>query len=190
MLNKMKNNLYWQYTFFFLVILGLISLPLIINKGLFIDGLTQHIVFFQDYISQLKGLILGKPFMVYRPDFGLGSDVFTYYTFYSLFDPLNIIAIILPIKWIGFEYGFFIGVRLYFSGIFFIWLLKYQKIHNYKALLLASLFYIFNVTVLYSAFRHPMFINGVLWLPLIILGAMKCLDKKPPYLLLVGAFLA
>ncbi|MGD9886787.1 MAG: YfhO family protein [Bacilli bacterium] len=128
--------------------------------------------------------------MVYRPDFGLGSDVFTYYTFYSLFDTLNIIAIILPIKWIGFEYGFFIGVRLYFSGIFFIWLLKYQKIHNYKALLLASLFYIFNVTVLYSAFRHPMFINGVLWLPLIILGAMKCLDKKPPYLLLVGAFLA
>ncbi|MGD9605379.1 MAG: YfhO family protein [Bacilli bacterium] len=186
----MKKNIYWQYSIYFLIILGIISLPLIINKGLFIDGLTQHIVFFRDYISQLKSFIQGNAFFVYRPDLGLGSDVFTYYTFYSLFDPLNLIAVMLPIKWIGFEYGLFVGVRLYFAGIFFLWLLKHQQVKSHKALLLSALFYVFNVTVLYSAFRHPMFINGVLWLPLIFLGAMKCLEGKHAYLLLIGAFFA
>jgi len=190
MIKKGKNKLYWQYSFGFLIIFSIITLPLIINKGLFIDGLTQHVVFFQDYISQLKAWVLGEPFVVYRPDFGLGSDVFTYYTFYSLFDPLNLIALLLPLKWIGVEYGLFIGIRLYLAGLFFLFLLQYQGIKSHKALLLATFFYVFNVTALYSAFRHPMFINGILWLPLIILGASHCLDGKKPYLLLVGAFFA
>ncbi|HOH17982.1 MAG TPA: YfhO family protein, partial [Bacilli bacterium] len=111
-------------------------------------------------------------------------------TFYSLFDPLNLIALLLPLKWIGVEYGLFIGIRLYLAGLFFLFLLQYQGIKSHKALLLATFFYVFNVTALYSAFRHPMFINGILWLPLIILGASHCLDGKKPYLLLVGAFFA
>jgi hypothetical protein len=141
---KLKNNVYILYTSLFLIILGIISLPLIINKGLFIDGLTQHIVFFKDYISELKQLFQGNGISIYRTDLGLGSDIFTYYTFYSLFDPLNIIALILPLKWIGFEYGLFIGIRLYFAGIFFIWLLKETKVKTNRALVVAALFYVFK----------------------------------------------
>lgn len=190
MMKKLKNNIYWQYSMLFLALFLVIALPLIIKKGLFIDGLTQHIVFFQDYIGAIKQFILGNELNIYRPDLGLGSDIFTYYTFYSLFDPLNIIAVLLPISWIHFEYILFIAIRLYFAGIFFIWLLKYTQVKSTRAILLSALFYVFNVTVLYSAFRHPMFINGVLWLPLIFLGASKCLDGKKAYWLVVGAFFA
>lgn len=193
------NNVFILFTIFFFVFLIVGLLPIEIkNKsllfsGLFIDrdnhdGLKQHLLFMRDYVTQIKVWISSKElFRLYRFDLGLGSDFFISYGYYSLFDPLTIIAYLIPIKYIELSYYLLIMIRLYLSGIFIILLARKFKIRDTRALLVLSIFYVFNNTVTYSAFRHPMFINGPMLIPLIILGAEKVIRREKPYLLIFSA---
>ncbi|MDD4000077.1 MAG: YfhO family protein, partial [Bacilli bacterium] len=157
--------------------------------GVFTDGLKQYMVFLNDFIQNIKGAISGNPLQTYRFDIGLGSDFFLNYGYYSLYDPLTIIAYLIPIKYLEFSFYLIQIIRLYLTGIFIIMLARKFNIKNEKALLVTAIFYCFNITVLYSAFRHPLFLNGPLLLPLAILGVEKVLRKESPYLLIIVAFL-
>lgn len=197
--DKYKKNIFVLYSIIFIVLLIIGLLPLEIkNKkvlfgGLFIDGynhdgLKQHLFFMRDYVSKIKSWLLFKEALnTYRFDLGLGSDFFISYGYYSLFDPLTIIAYFIPLKHIEFSYYLLIMIRLYLSGIFIILLAQKFDIKTNKALLALSIFYVFSHTVVYSAFRHPMFINGPMLIPLIILGAEKVIRNERPYLLILSA---
>lgn len=201
-MRKLKTNIYFQYSIIFLVILVIGLLPIEIkNKtflfsGLFVDkenydGLTQHILFMNDFISQIKSFLFSNgPFPIYRFDIGLGADFFTSYTYYSLFDPLLIIAYIIPLKYIELSYYLIIMARLYLSGLFMIILAKHLGFKNKESLLGIAIVYCFSNVVTYSAFRHPMFTNGPMLLPLIILGTIRIFQNKRPYLLIFSAFYA
>ena len=55
---------------------------------------------------------------------------------------------------------------------------------------LSGLIYALSSITLYSAFRHPMFTNGVMYLPLLILGAEIIFEKRNPFLFVIVTFLA
>jgi uncharacterized membrane protein YfhO len=83
-----------------------------------------------------------------------------------------------------------LGLRLYLCGIVIILCAKSFQIKSPLALLAVGIFYVFNVTVIYSALRHPMFVNGPLLFPLIIMGVERVWNGKNPALLLIASFLA
>ncbi|HHU55981.1 MAG TPA: YfhO family protein [Acholeplasmataceae bacterium] len=188
----MKKKIYFTYTIIFILFILIGMLPLeiktkqVFGAGLFTDGLKQHLPFLRDYVQAVKN-IFTDGLDIYRYDLGLGSDFFIYYTYYSLFDPLTIIAYIIPIKYIETSYYILIILRLYLSGIFIIMLARKMDIKSFYALISTAFFYTFNITILYSAFRHPMFINGPMLLPLIILGAEKVFRNERPYLLIFAS---
>jgi len=191
-----KHNVYLKFSLIFLLFLLVGLLPSEIKTGhpfgfgLFTDAFKQHLLFMRDYVASIKALLGGEPFSAYRYYIGLGGDFFLSYGYYSLFDPLTLIAYLIPLKHIELSYYLIAVLRLYLSGIFFILLAKELGIRNERALLVAAVFYCFNITVLYSAFRHPFFTNGPLWFPLIILGTERHLKNRSPFLLIFGSFLA
>lgn len=193
---KLKNNLYATYSGVFLIFI-LISLILsqiqhetLFSFGLFTDGFKQHLVFLYDYVSHIKEAITNGSLSIYRYNLGLGSDMLLAYAYYSLFDPLTLIAYLIPIEHIELSYYLIAIIRLYLAGFFFILFAKKMQITHQNALLAAAIFYVFNASVLYSAFRHPMFINGAMLLSLALLGAEKVLRNESPALIMIISALA
>lgn len=202
-ISKVKANIYLLYTITFIVFLLIGLLPIEIKNqsflfsGLFsdkegrIDGLKQHSLFIYDFVRAIKTAIAsGNGLQLFRFNIGLGSDFVLNYSYYSLFDPLTIIAYIIPLKYIETTYYILIYLRMYLAGIFMILLAKKFNIRKVNALLVTAIFYVFNASVLFAAFRHPMFINGPMYIPLIILGAEKVFRNEKPYLLILASFFA
>ncbi len=194
-MKKIRSNIFYLYTVFFVTFMLIALIPsqiktgTLFGVGLFTDGIKQHLVFMQDFVKNISNSFSNIPLRIYRFDIGLGADFLLNYGYYSLFDPLTIIAYIIPINYIEFSYYLLIVLRIYLSGIAIIFLAKKFNIRSVPALLGTAIFYCFNLTVLYSAFRHPMFINGPLLIPLIILGAEKVFRGESPFLLVVSSFL-
>lgn len=184
------------YTIIFVTVFLVVTIPTQIRSGtffsfgLFTDGFKQHLIFMRDYTFHIRDGINGVPLQLFRYDLGLGGDFFTNYAFYSLFDPLTLIAYLLPRTCIE-EAFYLIGItRLYLAGLMMLLCAKRFKISKPIVLVVIAIYYVFNVTTAYTAFRHPMFVNGPLLFPLIIIGIDKVLAKENPALLIISSFLA
>lgn len=198
MKEKIKNlNIYSLYSLFFIIMFFIIFLPVSIRNlnigfsGLFTDGFTQHVVFMRDYISKIKDWIInGTSFPMFDLNLGMGADVIASYGYYGLFDPFNIIAIILPLKWIEFSYYFILVIKMYLSGLFFIMFAKKILINNKWALVTSGLLYTFNSCMFLSTLRHGIFAGALMIFPLVLLGAYKVIKKEKPYILIFSTLYA
>ena len=126
-LMKIKNNFFVKYSLCFLLAYALVFLSISIKNetigfsGLFIDGFTQHLLFFNDFITKIKdSLFLGASFPTYDFNLGLGGDIVASYGYYSLFDPFNIIAILLPASFIEGSFYLIIFIKLS-ESIYSLW---------------------------------------------------------------------
>lgn len=198
MKDKLKNlGIYKLYSLIFIAIYLIAFVPLSIRNlnigftGLFTDGFTQHVIFMQDYISKIKDWIFnGNSFPLFSFNLGLGADTITSYGYYGIFDPFNIIAVILPTKWMEFSYYLILFLKMYLSGLFFIMFAQKILIKNKWALLTSGLLYIFNSCMLLSVLRHLIFAGAFMIFPLVLLGAYKILNKEKPYLLIFSTLYA
>ncbi len=198
-----RYNIYVTYSVLFLLILLIGLIPIEIRNGrlffsgvfvhldTWLDGLKQHIFFMYDYVKEIKDfLFLGESIDMYQYDIGMGESFIGAYTYYGLFDPLIVIPLILPLEYIEVAFYLMITMRLFLTGIFMILLLKYIGIKKNSHILLGTLFYVFSYTTLFSAFRHPFFTTGVMYMPLAFLGLLRVYDKKSPLLFIVAIFLS
>lgn len=194
-----NSNIFIKYTiiFFFVMLIGL--LPIEVKNGSFlfsglftsrvagIDGLKQHLIFMSDFINHFKENIFSG-LSLFRYDIGLGSDMINHYTYYSLFDPLMIVAYIIPLKHVEISYYILIILRLYLTGVAGILLARKLDIKKHSALLTVGILFVFNVAVLFSAFRHPMFVNGPMYFALIIYGYEKLKKGESSAVLTLSVF--
>lgn len=186
-----KQNIYVLFSicFFLFLLIGL--LPLEISNGSFLfggfyrDGFKQHLVFMNKYVSEIKDAFSSGVFPQFSFQQGLGEDFVYAYTYYGLFDPLNFIAYLLPIKYIDVSYSIIIHLKLYLTGFVLIYVLKRMKIEKNFSLLISSLFYVTSSLIFFTAVRHPIFMTPFILLPLIILGCHKIYNKEGPGLLIV-----
>lgn len=197
-----SSNLYLKYTIIFFLVLLIGLLPIEIKNesflfsGLFvsrnagIDGLKQHLIFMEDFVSHIKEGLFSGNISLFRYDIGLGSDLINHYTYYSLFDPLMIVAYIIPLKYVEVSFYVLVILRLYLTGIAAILLGKKLGIRKDNSLLVIGLVYTFSISVLFSAFRHPMFINGPMYFPLILLGYEKVKRGESATVLILSVFFA
>ena len=81
-------------------------------------------------------------------------------------------------------------LRLYLSGLASMFLVRKIGIKKDTALLAVGIFYAFNVAILFSALRHPMFINGPMYFAFIIYGYEKIKIDNSPFVLIIGTYLA
>lgn len=196
-LMNLKNNLarkkygyYLVYTVIFAVMSLIVFMPFWINGKGFVwglDGSAQHYPAFA-YLGQwlreiIRTLFTEGRFEVPMWDFniGYGSDIITSMNYYAIGDPLNLISVLIPTKWAELGYDCVILLRFYLSGLAFS--LFCFKMNNGKTATLAGAFaYVFCGYAIYAGIKHAFFMNPMIYLPLMVLGAEKILRKERPIL--------
>ena len=185
----------WQikwYAILFAIAALLVFIPFIKNGKSFIwdtDGIEQHYIALQYYGMWLRDIaasvIHGSP-AIPLWDFGIGygSDILTTFTYYAIGDPLNLVSAIVPTQYTEILYDALIVVRMFLAGLFFMVLCKRLSVGRAGALG-GALAYAFCSWAIFAGLRHSFFLNPMVYLPLLLVGAEKILAKESPVLFIV-----
>lgn len=87
-------------------------------------------------------------------------------------------------------YMFLILFRMYLSGLTFSYYCSTVGIQRKASVLCGSWLYVFCSFALIGGMKHPLFLNGMLYLPLLLAGTEKVLQKKSIRFLSVSVALA
>ena len=109
------------YTILFLFSFVLAFSPFLLEKKSFIwqsDGRTQHyktLVYIGRYLRQIILNLFRGDFSIPLVDINiaLGADIIATLNYYGLGDPLNLLAVIVPAKYIEYLYNFLVVFRIY-----------------------------------------------------------------------------
>ncbi len=183
---KEKIGYYLWYTLFFAIISGCIIGVFVTHGKAFVwakDGMAQHyptLIYIHKYLTEfIKNLLSGEfslPMVDYR--IGQGMDVLTTLNYYGFGDPLTLLTALCPTNYMEIMYGILIFLRLYLSGVFFSMYCFVRKQGRDSTVLIGALLYLFSGYGLYASVRHPFFVNGMMFLPLVLIGVERALDKK------------
>lgn len=204
-MNNLNNKNQWlgKYTITFLCTSFLVfSLQVYYGKsfvyseaGLAGDGLVQHfnsLAYYGNWLrSILKNIFVLHTFSI--PEFdlsiGLGGDVVTTLNYYVLGDPLNLLAVFVPVQFTEFLYNALVIVRLYLAGIVFY---LYCRYHCYESdrILPGALIYVFSFYSISVSILHPFFLNPLIYFPLVLLGADKIMKERKPLLFILACALS
>ena len=184
------------YTIAFAVVAALILWCFLSQGKAFmrmVDGVGQHyavLCYIREYIREF--FATGSLPMV---DFSIGQgfDVIGTLSYYGFGDPLTLLTALFPDNALEAMYAFFIFLRLYLAGLAFSGYCFAIGRREKAFALSGSLLYVFCNFALYAGMTHPFFLNGVLYLPLLLIGIERILQKKGILVLAVtvaGSFLS
>lgn len=120
---------------------------------------------------------------------GLGGDIVTTLNYYVLGDPLNLLAVFVPVQFTEILYTVLVIVRFYLSGITFY---LYCRYHGYESdrILPGTLIYVFSFYSICVSTMHPFFLNPLIYFPLVLLGADKIMRERKPLLFILSCALS
>lgn len=164
-------------------------------KSLSGDGLVQHynaLVYYGEYLRGiLKNIFVDHTFSIpeYDLSIGLGGDILTTLNYYVMGDPLNLLAVLVPGRYMELLYNGLVIVRLYLAGIAFY---LYCLYHNYDSdkVLPGVLIYVFSFYTIVISVVHPFFLNPLIYFPLILLGIDRVMRERKPLLFIFSCVLA
>ena len=158
------------------------------------DGIKQHIKaldFYGRYLRVLFARLRGGNLTIpaYSLALGYGADVITTLHYYVIGDPLNLLSVFFDTARIVWLYNALIVLRMGLSGLSFLAFAGYtleRRISREDSpgsvssagMAAGAVLYVFSSFALYTAARHPFFINPMIWFPLILLGVEKILREK------------
>jgi len=197
-----KKAYFLWYTLLFMVITPIVFMAFLqqgkgfvwISNGGGKDGYQQHYMAFA-YLGQwlreiARSLFSEGGLQIPLWDFsiGYGADIVTTFNFYALGDPLNIVSVFVPTKYAEYAYTAVALLRVYLSGIAFsLFCFKMNK--GKTATLAGAITYAFSGYAVYNCARHVFFMNPMIYLPLILLGAEKIFRKEKPLLFVFMVFI-
>ena len=185
------------FTVLFLILVFLMLLPffregrsLVYND----DGLKQHVKaldFYGRWLRSLPGRFASGGFSLptWSMALGYGSDVVTTLHYYVIGDPLNLLAVFFDTGSIVYLFNALIVIRLFLSGLSFLAFAGYvtactdseayrKEGGRVPALAAGALLYTFSAFAVFTAARHPFFVNPMIWFPLVLLGVEKIFREK------------
>lgn len=159
------------------------------------DGLVQHytaLAYYGEYLRTIwRNLFTASTFSI--PEFdlsiGLGGSIITTLGYEVLGDPLNLLAVFVPMQYTEYLYVFLIIFRLYLAGITFC---QYCFYHSFDVgqILPGVMIYVFSFYTVVLLVLHPFFLNPLIYLPLVLLGVDKIFRERKPMLFILSCALA
>ena len=191
---------YWMgYTLLFcLVALGVFRWYWVSGKTLIWegDGWAQHykaLVYYGRYLRKIvRSLLFDHRLSIPDWDFHLseGSDLLSALHYYAIGEPLCLLAVFCPTKYMHILYSFLMVLRLYLAGISFSVLCFGTGKRRAIGVCSGAIAYVFCYWAVFNAARHPFFLTPMIYFPLLILGIEKVFSRKSPVLLTVTVALA
>ncbi len=162
----------------------------------FNDGYEQHykvMLFYSEFLKDaLKNLLHGNLSDISSYSFliGEGGDVLGILNYYGVGDPLLLITIFFSASNMYVCYCTIVLIRLFLSGLSFLYLCRYFGVGSLKARIAGAMTYIFAVWGIYQSCRHIFFLIPMIYLPLMIVGMEKAFKKEKSLLFIVAVFLS
>ncbi|MBD8939446.1 MAG: hypothetical protein EGR73_03895 [Lachnospiraceae bacterium] len=155
------------------------------------DGVAQHYAVLMWIRNTLRQFLHGN-FALPMVDFsvGQGFDVIGTLNYYGVGDPVNLLTVFFADNHLDQMYMFLILFRMYLSGLAFSYYCSTAGIQRKASVLCGSWLYVFCSFALMGGMKHPLFLNGMLYLPLLLAGTEKVLQKKSIRFLSVSVALA
>ncbi len=156
-----------------------------------VDGVAQHYAVLMWIRNGLREILHGN-FAFPMVDFsvGQGFDVIGTLNYYGVGDPVNLLTVFFADNHLDQMYMFLILFRMYLSGLAFSYYCSTAGIQRKASVLCGSWLYVFCSFALMGGMKHPLFLNGMLYLPLLLAGTEKVLQKKSIRFLSVSVALA
>lgn len=156
-----------------------------------VDGVAQHYAVLMWIRNGLREILHGN-FAFPMVDFsvGQGFDVIGTLNYYGVGDPVNLLTVFFAEDHLDLMYMFLILVRMYLSGLAFSYYCSTVGIRRKASVLCGSWLYVFCSFALMGGMKHPLFLNGMLYLPLLLAGTERLLQKKSIRFLSVSVALA
>lgn len=199
MIEKNKNTIYYLlYTITFAFIITAIFSWFFLNNKSFLwrdDGIYQHfnaLVYYRTYlITIIKKLFATGVFEIPLWDFslGYGADILTTLNYYVIGDPINLLVVLVPSRFMELAYSALVLLRLYLAGVTFSLYCRRMK-RGYFAVLIGTFVYIFCAYGLFAAVRHPFFIGPMIMFPCLLIGIENIFARKGPKLFIIMVFVA
>lgn len=171
------NTKYVLLSFFVPVLLFIVAgtfsdlFPLGEKSILAYDGAAQYPGLASYFIDVLKG----TSSLLYSFKGGLGYNYYSTAAYY-LFSPLNIFLIFFKAENIHYFYSFLVLIKIGLCGLSMFTFLKYKCGNNLNSFILSVSYSLMAYNVTY--FSNYMWLDGVIMLPLVILGIEKLFDRK------------
>lgn len=156
-----------------------------------VDGLKQHytaLLYYSNYLQDIvRTLIFERRLEIplYSYSLGYGSDILSTLHYYAIGEPLTLLSVFVPDRFMGYFYNFLCVFRIYLAGLSFSCYCFGMKQKNACAVLAGSIVYAFSGYAMIAAYRHPFFVIPMIYLPLLLLGIERVLKKQKP-----GLFIA
>lgn len=153
------------------------------------DGWAEHyksLIYSARYLrSIIKEFLFQHKLIIPNWDFsiGEGSDILSVH-YYTLWDPLYIFSIFFSEDNMYLYYDAAVILRMYISGIAFSMLCFETCRTNKYGILAGAMSYTFCEWML-ACLSHPLFLNPMMYFPLLIMGIEKIIRGKRPYLFIV-----
>lgn len=156
-----------------------------------VDGVAQHYAVLMWIRNTLRQFLHGN-FALPMVDFsvGQGFDVIGTLNYYGVGDPVNLLTVFFADNHLDQMYMFLILFRMYLSGLAFSYYCSTAGIQRKASVLCGSWLYVFCSFALMGGMKHPLFLNGMLYLPLLLAGTEHLLQKKSIRFLSVSVALA
>lgn len=152
-----------------------------------VDGLSQHFITLNYFKQLLEKLITTGELSTFTWNIGFGMDMFANLAYYIFGDPLSYLCVFVPEKYLHIFYYALIFLRMYLAGLAFIAYCRYKKVKPF-ATIIGALMYTFCAFILFYGFRHPYFINAMIYFPLLMIGIEKIIleNKKIFYIFVIA----
>lgn len=196
---KNKNIVYLVlYTITFVIMSAAVFSWFFLNNKSFLwcdDGIFQHfnsLVYYRTYLIDLiKNLFRSGSLNIPLWDFslGYGGDILTTLNYYVIGDPINLLVLMVPSRFMEAAYSGLILLRLYLAGMTFsiyCWRMQQERFASF----VGAFVYVFCAYALFSSVRHPFFIGPMILLPCLFIGIENIFARKGPKTFILMVFLA
>jgi len=187
------------YTVIFAVLSVMVFYPFWSNGRIFVwssDGATQHLkalMFYGVWLRDIAGALLsgaGLQLPTFSFGIGYGSDIVDTLSYYVVGDPFAALAVFVPRKYTYVLYTGLVILRMYCSGLAFCAFVRYVRRVDGYSVLVGAVVYVFCGYALYTAVRHPYFVNPMIYFPLILLGVERILRERKPWVFVFAIWLS
>ncbi len=155
------------------------------------DGLKQHYNGLLYYAKYLRGILstlinehrLSLP--MWDHSVGYGSDIITTFHYYAIGDPLTLLSVFVPLRFMEFFYAFLFFLRSFIGGLGFS-LISLNRGNSRFYTLTGAMIYCFSAFALVLGLMHGIFMIPVCYFPWMIYGTDRIFNNKPPVIFILS----
>lgn len=199
MTKKQRKQYYLLYTGLAVFMLLIVYAPFARDGKTLVfyeDGANQHcraLIYYSEWLREIgRTLVTEQRLVIPEWDFsiGYGSNILTTLNYYAIGDPLNLLSVFIPAQLMPYFYSFMVLLRNYLAGLAFSAFCIYMKKKRPAAILAGAVVYMFCGYAMYAGTMHSFFLNPMIYLPLVLLGAEKVFRKEKPYILICAVLIS